>query len=330
MSNSLKSLNLITNINKIHYHYPVMINNILNNINEFIINKKVNNFNYIDCTLGLGNHFNNIYKTFNEYINKSILIDKDINSINLTINFLKQEKIINNNNFLLISLNKNELIENDYLNYKFYFINENFKNLINYKFLTNEEEILIIIVDLGISMYQIKNELGFSFNKDTLLDMRYDKSQEITAKYILNKYSQQDLLEVFNKILSYKDTKKIVNEIVKYREKKEIETTQELNKIITKIFSAKFLKDYLQKVYLSLRIETNNELNDLKEFLENIPKIKNKSLFFIISYHSLEGKIIKRFLKENNLKYKKEKPSKDEVKINKPSRSALLWIFSNF
>jgi len=268
MSNSLKSLNLITNINKIHYHYPVMINNILNNINEFIINKKVNNFNYIDCTLGLGNHFNNIYKTFNEYINKSILIDKDINSINLTINFLKQEKIINNNNFLLISLNKNELIENDYLNYKFYFINE--------------------------------------------------------------KYSQQDLLEVFNKILSYKDTKKIVNEIVKYREKKEIETTQELNKIITKIFSAKFLKDYLQKVYLSLRIETNNELNDLKEFLENIPKIKNKSLFFIISYHSLEGKIIKRFLKENNLKYKKEKPSKDEVKINKPSRSALLWIFSNF
>ncbi len=307
-----------------------MINNILNNIRESIINKNIENFNYIDCTLGLGNHFNNIYKNFNQYINKSILIDKDINSINLTINFLKEEKMINDNNFLIITQDKKKLPENSSLNYKFYFINENFKNLIDYSFLIKEEEISIIIADLGISMYQIKNELGFSFNKDTILDMRYDKSQEITAKYILNKYSEQNLLKVFSKVLNYKDTKKIVNEIIRYRQKKEIETTQELNKIITKIFSAKFLKDYLQKIYLSLRIETNDELKDLKELLENIIKVKNKYLFFIISYHSLEGRIIKSFLKTNGLKYKKEKPSKEEVKINKPSRSALLWIFTNF
>ncbi len=307
-----------------------MINNILKNIRESIINKNIENFNYIDCTLGLGNHFNNIYKNFNQYINKSILIDKDINSINLTINFLKEEKMINDNNFLIITQNKKKLPENINLNYKFYFINENFKNLIDYSFLIKEEEISIIIADLGISMYQIKNELGFSFNKDTILDMRYDKSQEITAKYILNKYAEQNLLEVFSKVLNHKDTKKIVKEIVRYRQKKEIETTQELNKIIAKIFRVKFLKDYLQKIYLSLRIETNDELKDLKEFLENTIKIKNKYLFFIISYHSLEGKIIKSFLKTNGLKYKKEKPSKEEVKINKPSRSALLWIFTNF
>jgi 16S rRNA (cytosine1402-N4)-methyltransferase len=297
--------------NEINYHYPVMISNIttiLNNLTNII-----EKFVYIDCTLGLGNHFINIYTNFKQYIVKNILLDKDINSINLTIALLKQKENIKENN-------KN----------KFYFINDNFKNLVNYKELYNKEYTLVILVDLGVSMYQIKNESGFSFNSDTLLDMRYDKSQMLTAYNVLNKYNQEELSNVFNKILSYKDTKRLIQAIIKYRQKQEIKTTQDLNKIISKVFSFKYLKDYLQKIYLALRIEVNNELNDLKLFLENLLKINDNFIAFIISYHSLEGKIIKNFLKSNNFKYIKEKPVKEEIKINKPSRSALLWIFANF
>jgi len=313
--------------NEINYHYPVMISNIttiLNNLTNII-----EKFVYIDCTLGLGNHFINIYTNFKQYIVKNILLDKDINSINLTISLLKQKEVINNN-YIIINLNtKKENIKENNKN-KFYFINDNFKNLINYKELYNKEYTLVILVDLGVSMYQIKNESGFSFNTDTSLDMRYNKSQILSACNVLNKYNQEELSNVFNKILSYKDTKRLIQAIIRYRQKQEIKTTQDLNKIISKVFSFKYLKDYLQKIYLALRIEVNNELNDLKLFLENLLKINNNFIVFIISYHSLEGKIIKNFLKSNNFKYFKEKPVKEEIKINKPSRSALLWIFANF
>jgi 16S rRNA (cytosine1402-N4)-methyltransferase len=339
-SSSLKSLKSITKTNdhiltdkfinpdfvknEINYHYPVMISNIATILNNStnIIEK----FVYIDCTLGLGNHFINIYRNFKQYITKNILVDKDINSINLTIALLKQKEVINND-YTIINLNtKKENIKENNKN-KFYFINDNFKNLINYKELFNKEDTLVILVDLGVSMYQIKNESGFSFNSDTLLDMRYDKSQILTAYNVLNKYNQEELSNVFNKILSYKDTKRLIQAIIRYRQKQEIKTTQDLNKIISKVFSFKYLKDYLQKIYLALRIEVNNELNDLNLFLENLLKINNNFIVFIISYHSLEGKIIKNFLKSNNFKYIKEKPTKEEIKINKPSRSALLWVF---
>ncbi|MGC8734845.1 MAG: 16S rRNA (cytosine(1402)-N(4))-methyltransferase, partial [bacterium] len=312
-----------------------MISNIINNIQNLIESKIIDEFIYIDCTLGLGNHFLYLYKSFNKYIKKNILIDKDITTINLTIDFLKQEEIINNN-FEIINnnvINTQEIkIENikNIKNSEFIFINDNFKNFIDYhRKLINTEDNLIILADLGISMYQIKNEEGFSFNNNTLLDMRYNKSQELKAKDIINKYNKQELINIFNLVLNYKDSEKLANSIIKYREKQEIQTTQDLNKIVSKIFSAKFLKDYLQKIYLALRIKINNELEDLEIFLENLLKIKNNFVCFIISYHSLEGKIIKKFLKINNLKYKKEKPLKEEIKINKPSRSALLWIIYN-
>jgi 16S rRNA (cytosine1402-N4)-methyltransferase len=313
--------------NEINYHYPVMISNIttiLNNLTNII-----EKFVYIDCTLGLGNHFINIYNNFKQYITKNILVDKDINSINLTIALLKQKEVISNDYIIINLNNKKENIKENNKN-KFYFINDNFKNLINYKELFNKEDTLVILADLGVSMYQIKNDSGFSFNSDTLLDMRYNKSQILTAYNVLNKYNQEELSNVFNKILSYKDTKRLIQAIIRYRQKQEIKTTQDLNKIISKVFSFKYLKDYLQKIYLALRIEVNNELDDLKLFLEKLLKINNNFIAFIISYHSLEGKIIKSFLKSNNFKYIKEKPLKEEIKINKPSRSSLLWIFANF
>jgi len=327
LANNFINTSFITN--EINYHYPVMIYNITTILNNLI--NTIGKFIYIDCTLGLGNHFINTYKNFKQYITKTILIDKDIDSINLTIDLLKQKEIINND-YIIINkniINKNTKKENTKENNKnkFYFINDNFKNLINYKELFNEKDTLVILVDLGISMYQIKNKLGFSFNSDTLLDMRYDKSQILTAQDVLNKYNQEELTNIFNKILTYKDTKRLIQAIIRQRQKQEIKTTQDLNKIISKVFSLKYLKDYLQKIYLALRIETNNELDDLKLFLENLLKINNNFIVFIISYHSLEGKIIKNFLKLNNFKYIKEKPIKEEIKINKPSRSALLWIF---
>jgi len=311
---------------EINYHYPVMISNIITILNN--LTNIIEKFLYIDCTLGLGNHFINIYTNFKQYITKNILLDKDIDSINLTIDLLKQKKIISND-YIIINAKKENIKENvkEGTKNKFYFINDNFKNLINYKELFNKEDILVILADLGVSMYQIKNESGFSFNSDTLLDMRYDKSQILTAYNVLNKYNQEELSNVFNKILSYKDTKRLIQAIIRYRQKQEIKTTQDLNKIISKVFSFKYLKDYLQKIYLALRIEVNNELNDLNLFLENLLKINNNFIVFIISYHSLEGKIIKNFLKSNNFKYIKEKPTKEEIKINKPSRSALLWVF---
>jgi len=313
--------------NEINYHYPVMISNIITILNN--LTTIIEKFVYIDCTLGLGNHFINIYTNFKQYITKNILVDKDMDSINLTIALLKQKEVISNDYIIINRNNKKENIKEKNKN-KFYFINDNFKNLINYKEVFNKEDTLAILADLGVSMYQIKNESGFSFNSDTLLDMRYDKSQILTAYNVLNKYNQEELSNVFNKILSYKDTKRLIQAIIRYREKQEIKTTQDLNKIISRVFSFKYLKDYLQKIYLALRIEVNDELNDLKFFLENLLKINNNFISFIISYHSLEGKIIKNFLKSNNFKYIKEKPTKEEIKINKPSRSALLWIFANF
>lgn len=325
---NIPKLKQIIDIPKINYHYPVMISNIIDNIKNLIDNKVITGITYIDCTLGLGNHFIYIYKRFNKNINKSILIDKDITTIKLAIDFLKEEGIINDKSIIEIAKEIEEIknIENN----KFFFINGNYKNLINYyEKLINRRDNLVILLDLGVSMYQIKNEEGFSFNNNKVLDMRYDKLQDLKAKDIINRSSKEELINIFNKILKYKDCERLADSIIRNREKREIETTQDLNKIISKIFSSKLLRDYLQKIYLALRIRINNELEDLENFLENILKIRNKFICFIISYHSLEGKIIKNFLKTNKIKYKKEKVLKEEIRINKPSRSALLWIFSN-
>lgn len=297
------------------YHFPVLLNEIKeiveNTLKKGIFNKVV----FIDCTLGLGGHTLNIIPLlpFNSYV---YLIDKDSESINIAKTRIEK----NIPNFDKRNIN---------------FLNTSFlqffaSNCLDTEIFECSENLAIILMDLGLSYYQIKNQQGFSFNQDSFLDMRYDKSSVFTAYQIINTFSQENLYNVFNQIFENKKiVKKIVEIILKERTKKEIKSTFDLNKIVSKVISSKYLKDVLQKVYLALRIAVNNELEELKDTLGIIYKLKTRKLLLIITYHSLEGKVVKEFIKKlgkNGISFEKIKPSKEEVKINKPSRSAILWL----
>ena len=277
-----------------------------NQLENFEFNKVV----FVDCTLGLGGHSSIIINHLPLDIN-IYLVDKDIESIEIAKNNIKRIQ--------------------DFEKRKIQFINDSFSSFLEK--IINDYKFFIVLADLGISYYQIKCQEGFSFDKDSFLDMRYDKKQDLTAYFVLNNYSKEKLLEIFLPVLNnFNVAKRVVKGILLYRQKKRIQTTYDLNKSISKVISAKFLKDILQKVYLSLRIYVNEELKDLEKMLNLFKNLPKNYLLLIITYHSLEGKIVKKFIKLSNrdVNLKKIKPSKEEISVNKPSRSAILWVIDKF
>jgi 16S rRNA (cytosine1402-N4)-methyltransferase len=227
-------------------------------------------------------------------------------------------------------------------------IRENFENAADYLLAIGVEQVDGVLADLGVSSFQFDHDAsGFSFRDGIDLDMRMDKRSMLTAKDILNTYSQDQLQKIFQEYGEVRNSKTLANRIVEFRMISKFEKSNDLNQILDSIKFGHFTS-YAAPVYQALRMEVNKETDVLKNMLQSIiPIIKSGGRLAIITFHSLEDRIVKNFMKygdfENtpetdDLFGKKKKlnwklvhkkpiePQKEEVKRNSRSRSAKLRV----
>lgn len=226
-------------------------------------------------------------------------------------------------------------------------IHQNFRHLKNFLKLYNAYPVDGILADLGISSHQIDvGERGFSTRFDGELDARMNQNQLKSAKEVLNTYSEGELKLVFQNYGEIANSGKLARTIVEQRVNGEINTTAQLKKAIANCIPANFDHKYLAVVFQALRIEVNEELEALKEFLlQTTQALKPGGRLVVISYHSLEDRLVKNFIKSGNFEGVLEKdffgnvispfkqisrkpitPNEEELKVNNRSRSAKLRI----
>jgi len=160
-----------------------------------------------------------------------------------------------------------------------------------------------IFADLGVSSYQLdSSEAGFTFREDTNLDLRMDKREGLTASDVLNKYSQEEIAGILFEYGEERNSRLIAKKIVEYRIQERITRTFQLKNIIEEVTSPRFLTKTLSRVFQALRICVNKELDELKIFLEkSVPLLKSGGRIVVISYHSLEDRIVKNVFKYESL-----------------------------
>jgi 16S rRNA (cytosine1402-N4)-methyltransferase len=160
-----------------------------------------------------------------------------------------------------------------------------------------------IFVDLGVSSFQLDNaDSGFSYRSNAQLDLRMDKSKVINAADVVNSYSEEDLANIIFQNGEEKNSRKIAKVICEARQEKKIQTTLDLSNIITAITPQRFHTKTLSRVFQALRIYVNDELNTLKLFLKkSIELLKPDGRIVILSYHSLEDRIVKEAFKYETL-----------------------------
>jgi len=264
--------------------------------------------NYIDCTLGQVGHTRAILDR-TKPDGKVLGIDADFDS-------LKRIKELKG---LIIA-------------------HGNFKDLKEIVKKNRFESVNGILFDLGLSSWQIdESEKGFTFKKDEPLIMILNSKQEVTAGEIINTWPEESLIDIFQKYGEEKFSRRIVRQIVLHRKLAPIKTTFQLKEIIKKAipFSEKGrgrLNKVLARIFQALRIVINDELENLKQALEQALEILNpKGRIVVISFHSLEDRIVKKFFREKKLKGElkilTKKPitaDEIEISINSKSRSAKL------
>ena len=255
-------------------HKPIMLNEILSGLN---INP---DGVYMDCTIGGAGHSKKIIEKLSRN-GLLIGIDKDYDALNVST-----ERLKNYSNKKLIHSDFND-IENVFEEYD----------------IDNLDGVLI---DLGISSYQIDTaERGFSFLRDGKLDMRMDQTQKLSAYEVVNNYSKEKLLKILFEYGEETFAKQIVNNIIKHREIKPIETTFELRDIIEKSLPAKIVYKSggaSKKTFQAIRIEVNGELDRLENTINFlISKLKSGGRIAILTFHSLEDRIVKNVFKENSI-----------------------------
>ena len=231
---------------------------------------------------------------------------------------------------------------------RFIFVNHNFRYLQNFVRYYGFEKVDGILADLGVSSHEFDEaERGFSFRFDAQLDMRMNQRSRLTASMVLNQYDAEQLLFVFKNYGEVENARRLVDLIIKAREHAEIETSDDLMNAIRPRVPKMKEKKYLAKVYQALRIEVNGELEVLEEMLKQATKVlKPGGRLVVITYHSLEDRIVKNFLKSGNVEGKVEKdmvfghvqqdfelvnrkvivPSDEEIERNPRARSAKLRI----
>ena len=302
-------------------HEPVMLNECIEGLNI-----KPDGI-YIDGTLGGAGHSSQIVKRLS---NKGILIgiDRDEEALKAAKEKLK-----------------------GYSNVKY--IHGNHDNIENLLEQIGVNEVDGILLDLGVSSYQLDEKTrGFSYMGEAELDMRMDKTQSLTAKEVVNTYSQEELTKIISDYGEEKFAKAIASNIVKQRTIKEIETTSELVEIIKRSIPISKQKDGhpAKRTFQAIRIEVNNEIEPLFNTIkQSIKLLKSKGRLCVITFHSLEDRAVKKAFQEaegictcpSDLPYcvcgcKKEgkiinkKPitaTKEELERNTRSKSAKLRIF---
>ena len=292
------------------YHTPVLLTEAVDGL------KIKKDGVYVDVTYGGGGHSREILSRLGEK-GRLIAFDQDFDS---KVNLIHDDRLL--------------------------FINENFMFLKKFLKLNNISKIDGILADFGVSSYQIDQpERGFSYRFDADLDMRMDMKNSLTAYKIINKYSADDLIKIFKNYGDLTNSRKITRAIINSRENKEIKTTAQLNEIITPIIPARYINKILSRIYQSVRIEVNKELDVIKSLLlQSVELLKTGGRISLISYHSLEDRIVKRFFKTGKFEGEIEKdfygnyslpykiigklisPSQIEIDRNIRARSAKLRI----
>lgn len=301
-------------------HIPVLLEETISGLNI-----KPNGI-YVDLTLGRAGHSSEILKRLNKN-GLLIGVDQDKEAIEESDKRLSQ----------IAS------------NYKL--VKSNFVHFEDILSSLNIDKVDGVLMDLGVSSPQFdESERGFSYRYDAPLDMRMDKDQKLTAKEVVNTYSEIELRKIFYEYGEDKYSGSIAHNIVKARENKPIETTFELVDIIKRSKPSKELKKVghpAKQIFQALRIEVNNELNVLKETLSQVIKHLNSGgRVAVITFHSLEDKIVKKLFKDlavevgnrNNFPLQEEtkdfilvarkgiKASESEIEINHRSASSTLRI----
>ncbi|HOK37633.1 MAG: 16S rRNA (cytosine(1402)-N(4))-methyltransferase RsmH [Bacteroidales bacterium] len=293
------------------YHVPVMLTESINGLN---INPQGI---YVDVTFGGGGHSREILKQLGK-------------------------------NGLLIALDRdNDALKNSLSDNRFKLYQGDFRFLRNYLSYAGIEKVDGILADFGISSYQIDNiDRGFSFRLGGELDMRMNKLQKLTAKEILNYYSHEKLTYIFKNYGEVDRAYKLASIIISYRETKNIETVEEFLNLIRQLTQKQRENKFFAQVFQSLRIEVNQEIESIKEFLFAAREsLKIGGRLVTITYHSIEDRVVKNFIKYGNfdgnlitdrfgniktdfLQVNKKViiPSDEEMNNNPRSRSAKLRI----
>lgn len=248
-------------------HVSVLLNECIENLNI-----KPDGI-YVDGTMGGAGHSLEIVKKLSE---KGMLIGIDRDEEALAV---AKERLKEFNNVKYVHDNHDN-------------IDEIIKNL-------NIKGVDGILLDLGVSSYQIDEKTrGFTYMDDGPLDMRMDKSQKLTAEYIVNNYKEQDLARIIFEYGEEKFSRKIARNICEYRKNKKIETTGELLKIIEKSIPGKFREKNshpAKRTFQAIRIEVNNEIEPLYNTIKNsITALNSKGRLCVITFHSLEDRMVKK------------------------------------
>jgi len=285
-------------------HIPVLQKEVI----EYL--KPEQNKNYIDCTIGQGGHSLAILEK-NGPKGKVLGIDWDKENID----YLKKE---------LSKIFRKRLI----------LVNDNFVNLKEIRKKESFSRVAGILFDFGMSSYHLeKSGRGFSFLRNEPLDMRYSSQNPLTAEKIVNYWSESEIENILREFGEERFAGNIAQEIVRERRIKPIKTTLQLVRIIQKAVPKKYQHSrisFATRTFQALRIVVNDELNNIKKVLPQALEVLNsQGRLVVISFHSLEDRIIKHFLKENQnfLKILTKKPveaSGKEIKINPRCRSAKL------
>ncbi|MBK9097781.1 MAG: 16S rRNA (cytosine(1402)-N(4))-methyltransferase RsmH [bacterium] len=299
-------------------HNPVLLKESI----DYLVTNKTGN--YFDGTLGFGGHTKEIFARLSK---KGIVVstDVDLNAFNYCKENFKHEARIKLYNF----------------NFSFVDVIAKIESL---EFFDG------IIADLGVSSFQLDNAAaGFSYSVDSALDLRLDKSLKKTAADFINGEPEEKIAEVIYVYGEEKNSRKIARQISLARKNRKIDSTDELKKIISSVTNPKYLTKTLSRIFQALRIYVNDELGVLKQFLNNsLPVLRKGGRLVVISYHSLEDRIVKDFFKYENLNCvcppdspictcgkvkrldiltkKPIVPSESEILINKRARSAKLRV----
>ena len=292
------------------YHIPVLLKE---SVNGLAIKPEGI---YVDLTFGGGGHSREILSRLTT--GKLIAFDRDVTA---------ESNIIEDKNLI--------------------FVNHNYRFITNFLEYHGYPQVDGILADLGVSSHHFDNtERGFSFRSDAELDMRMNKSSSLTAKNIINDYSEEDLASVLFHYGELRSSRAIARKIAQARQDSTINTTFELTNLIGSFAKRNKENRFFSQVFQALRIEVNSELKSLEEMLlQTAGVLKQGGRLSVITYHSLEDRLVKNYMRSGNLKGEVETdiygqrntPFKlvnrkvitspeDELEVNNRARSAKLRI----
>ena len=292
------------------YHNPVLLNESIDALD--IKDDGI----YVDVTFGGGGHSREILNRLGEK-GRLFAFDQDPDAL---------ENVIDDERFVLIP--------------------ENFRYISRFLRFHGVRKVDGVLADLGVSSHQFNEaERGFSIRFDGDLDMRMNQKSKISAQEIINNYSEEKIADILFLYGELRNSRSIAKTIVEEREDNKIETSFQLKQVLRRYLPKAKEHKILAQIFQAIRIEVNEELEVLKEFLEQMPNLlKDEGRLSVISYHSLEDRLVKRFIRTGLFSGEPEKdffgntseplqkvgklivPTPKEIKLNNRARSAKLRI----